>query len=303
MKHWDMKKPLVTIAIPTYNRADRYLSETLESALNQTYENLEILVSDNCSTDRTPDLVKSYSDPRINYIRQEENLGQRGNMNFLVDKAAGDFFLMLHDDDQIDPDFIETCISAAGHKAGAGLVLTGARVIDKDGQTLREKENLAGGMSAEKLVLFWYQKRVHMFFCCSLFGTQALREAGGFQEKYGKYDDVAAEFQCAASHGRIDIQAVKASFREHPGSGTTASSLNSWCTSSLALLELACKLAPSKKRELKKFGTKTSAERIYRYASESDSFRERLKGYWIVFRQFKFLQPPPRKYLSKLIGH
>ena len=296
-----MKEPLVTIAIPTYNRADGYLSETLESALNQTYENLEILVSDNCSTDHTPDLVKSYSDSRINYIRQEENLGQRGNMNFLVEEASGEYFLMLHDDDQIDPDFIETCMKAADYKSGTGLILTGSRVIDEHGHVLRTKENLADGMSMEEFILFWYNKKIHMFFCCSLFGKEALREAGGFHDKYNKYDDVAAEFMCSASHGRIDIREPKANFREHPGSGTMASELSSWCESSLALHELACELAPSKKDQLKKIGLHTSADRIYRYASESDSFPDRLMGYWTVFKCFHYSQLPSMKYLSKLI--
>ena len=56
--------PLVTIGIPTYNRADHYLREALTSALSQTYANLEIIVSDNCSTDSTQTLVKGLPDPR-----------------------------------------------------------------------------------------------------------------------------------------------------------------------------------------------------------------------------------------------
>ena len=62
--------PLVTIGIPTYNRGDGYLREALESALAQTYENLEIVVSDNCSTDNTGEVVEAYDDPRVSYFRQ-----------------------------------------------------------------------------------------------------------------------------------------------------------------------------------------------------------------------------------------
>jgi hypothetical protein len=295
-----MSKPLVTIAIPTYNRADNLLRETLDSAVAQNYENLEILISDNASTDHTEDVVKSYTDQRIRYIKHENNLGQLGNSNFLVHEAKGEYFLMLHDDDIIDQDFVQTCMEAADYKSGTGLILTGSRVIDNDSNVLTTKENQADGMSTEDLILFWYRKKIHMFFCCSLFGTEALRQAGGYQEKYDKYHDVAAEFICSSSHGRIDIREAKASFREHPGSVTTASSLNSWCESSLALLELSMQLAPSKKKQLKKFGTRTSAERIYRYASESEAFTERLKGYWTVFKIFNYRQLPSRRYVSKL---
>jgi len=57
--------PLVTIAIPTYNRADGYLREALASALNQTYQNIEIIVSDNCSTDNSEAFIRGISDQRI----------------------------------------------------------------------------------------------------------------------------------------------------------------------------------------------------------------------------------------------
>jgi len=298
-----MKKPLVTIAIPTYNRADAYLKETLESALNQTYENIEILVSDNCSNDKTPELVASYNHPKLTHFRQKNNLGQRGNMNFLLEQAKGDYFLMLHDDDRIDSDFVETCMEAAGFRTGTGLILTGSRVIDEDGMVDREKENNANGLPIEDFILFWYKKRVHMFLCSSLFGTEALRRAGGFEDEYNRYDDVAAEFKCAASHGRIDVKEVKSDFREHPGSGTSNSDLISWCKSSLALLDLAGELAPSKKRELLSLGLRTSADRIYRYASCEDSLKERLKAYWTVYKSFGFKQIPTKHNMSQLIHH
>jgi glycosyltransferase involved in cell wall biosynthesis len=105
--------PLVTIAIPTYNRADGYLRQTLESALNQTYPNLDILVSDNCSVDDTAKLVTSFPDPRIRYIKHQVNVGQTNNFNFCLREAKGDYFLLLPDDDLIDHDFVETCIEAA----------------------------------------------------------------------------------------------------------------------------------------------------------------------------------------------
>ena len=66
-KKKDINYPLVTIAIPTYNRADAYLGEAIQSAINQTYPNLEIIISDNCSSDYTGLLVESFKDPRIQY--------------------------------------------------------------------------------------------------------------------------------------------------------------------------------------------------------------------------------------------
>ena len=92
-------EPKVTIAIPTYNRADDYLKQTLKSALNQTYENIEIIVSDNCSTDNTEAVVNSFNDSRIRYFRQQENIGANNNFNFCLKQAKGEYFLLLLDDD------------------------------------------------------------------------------------------------------------------------------------------------------------------------------------------------------------
>jgi hypothetical protein len=288
-----MEAPLVTIAIPTYNRSASYLKPALESALGQSYRNIEVLVSDNCSADTTPELVASFSDPRLRYHRQKQNIGQRPNMNFLVEHARGDYFLMFHDDDQIDPDFIETCVNAAEGRRDVGLIVTGSRVIDRNGTVVRVKENRSQGVSTDDFILSWYEKRLHLFLCCCLFGTAALRRAGGFEAEYGHFDDVAAEFKCASAGGRVDVSAIKASLRDHPGSVTRAASLNAWCRGALALLDLAISLAPSKRRELRSVGRRTSAERNYRLASQLDSRWAVLGGFWTVFKAFGFRHSPP----------
>ena len=76
------KRPIVTIGIPTYNRAGSFLEQVILSAVNQTYKNIEILVSDNCSTDHTEALLKRFSDPRIRYVKQPQNIGANNNFNF-----------------------------------------------------------------------------------------------------------------------------------------------------------------------------------------------------------------------------
>jgi glycosyltransferase involved in cell wall biosynthesis len=74
--------PMVTIGIPTYNRARGYLREALESALAQSYSNLEIVVSDNGSTDNTQSVVRSYANPRIRFFRQQPPVTPNDNFNF-----------------------------------------------------------------------------------------------------------------------------------------------------------------------------------------------------------------------------
>ncbi len=82
--------PMVSIGIPTYNRADGYLRECIDSAIRQTYPNIDIVISDNCSSDGTADLVNGIDDPRIRYFRHEQNIGANNNFNYCLEQARGD---------------------------------------------------------------------------------------------------------------------------------------------------------------------------------------------------------------------
>ena len=121
----DSTNCLVSIGIPTYNRANSYLRCALQSAVNQTYKNIEVIVSDNCSPDNTESVVKEFNDPRIRYYRQRENIGPLNNRNFCLEQAQGQYFVMLLDDDLIDDDFISTCMDAVRYHTELGVILTG----------------------------------------------------------------------------------------------------------------------------------------------------------------------------------
>ena len=103
--------PAISIVLPTYNRADM-LREAIQSALNQTFQDFEIIVSDNASTDGTADVVASFAEPRIRYFRQSSNLGMTPNWKFAVAQASADWIAPLADDDHYLPDHLEVGISA-----------------------------------------------------------------------------------------------------------------------------------------------------------------------------------------------
>jgi glycosyltransferase involved in cell wall biosynthesis len=117
----DMDSPLVTVGIPTYNRPEG-LERTLKCICNQTYRNLEILVSDNCSVgDEVRNIVERYAsgDSRIIFHRQDENRGVEHNFKFVLQNATGEYFMWAADDDEWDPRFIEVCIANSNGVSGA----------------------------------------------------------------------------------------------------------------------------------------------------------------------------------------
>ena len=103
--------PLVSIGIPTFNRSDT-LVKCLESVLRQTYKNIEVIVSDNSSSDSTPDVCQEFEnrDSRVKTWRQASNIGGNPNFDFVRKKARGIYFMLLGDDDWIDPNLIQSCV-------------------------------------------------------------------------------------------------------------------------------------------------------------------------------------------------
>ncbi len=96
------KQPLVSILINTYNE-ERFIKEAVDSALAQTYADIEVIVLDDCSKDHTPDIVKSYKDPRVKYIRPSERAGLIEGRNWLLKAAKGKYLTWLDGDDVYFP--------------------------------------------------------------------------------------------------------------------------------------------------------------------------------------------------------
>lgn len=124
MVHKDIAcKPLVTILIPTFNQS-RMLNDAIDSALAQTYENIEIVVSDDASTDNTREVVSAYQDSRLKYYCNDKNIGRVANYHrALYEYATGQWVVNLDGDDYfIYPQFIQECIDALKEHPEAILV-------------------------------------------------------------------------------------------------------------------------------------------------------------------------------------
>jgi glycosyltransferase involved in cell wall biosynthesis len=99
------RKPLVSVIIPTYNR-EKYIEETVKNALVQTYENIEVIVIDDGSTDQTEQKIKEFNDSRVRYIWQE-NTGVSGARNKAILSSKGEFIALLDHDDIWLPEKLE----------------------------------------------------------------------------------------------------------------------------------------------------------------------------------------------------
>ena len=125
--------PKVSIGIPVYNGA-KTLASTIEAAINQDYENLEIIISDNCSTDETQIIAERYQakDPRIKYVRQEKNFGMTSNFSKVFEYSTGEFFMWAAHDDRHAPTFISTCLPYLLNDTEAGLCVPKTQAYYRD---------------------------------------------------------------------------------------------------------------------------------------------------------------------------
>jgi glycosyltransferase involved in cell wall biosynthesis len=123
-----MTGPLINICIPTYN-GEEYITQCIQSALGQTYTNIEILFVDDCSTDNTLGIIESFAktDNRIKLVRNEKNLGLVANWNKCIDIAKGEWIKFLFQDDYLDIDCIEVMLQ--GVSPNDKLITSGRRLI------------------------------------------------------------------------------------------------------------------------------------------------------------------------------
>jgi glycosyltransferase involved in cell wall biosynthesis len=137
--------PRVTVFIPTYNRA-KLLPHSIRGVLEQTFDDLRLVISDNASEDETPEVVTSFDDPRIEYVRQPENLGLLGNQNWFLTQVETDFALILADDDLVYPTLLERMVAELDRRPRAGVAHAAFDLIDEKGDVLLPHVNWTYGL-------------------------------------------------------------------------------------------------------------------------------------------------------------
>ncbi len=130
---------LVSIGIPAYNEAE-YLRATLDNLLEQSYAHIEIIISDNASTDGTSDICQEYAKkyPHIQHVRHEKNLGQHGNFNFLPAAATGTYFMWAAGHDLLEKNFVASAVAALEKNPQATLAFPRTIDILPDGKPFNE---------------------------------------------------------------------------------------------------------------------------------------------------------------------
>jgi len=177
--------PTVSVIIPTYNRA-HLVGRAIRSVLNQTYQDFEIIVVDDGSTDNTEEVVKSFNDPRIRYIRHEENRGGSAARNTGIRAARGEYIAFLDDDDYWLPTKLDKQVQVAKKSSpSVGMIYTGLAFIEvKINKVVKIfRPQYRGKLTLEEMFA-WTAPTPTM-----LVRKECLNAVGGFDEKLPRYQD------------------------------------------------------------------------------------------------------------------
>jgi len=127
--------PLVSVGLFVYN-GERFIEETLQSILKQTFTDFELIISDNASTDRTGQIAQAHAerDNRIRYYRSEKNMGAGWNVRRVYELATGKYFKQAAADDLLEPDFLRLCVEALENDPSCVVAYPKTKVVDENGK-------------------------------------------------------------------------------------------------------------------------------------------------------------------------
>lgn len=237
--------PLVSVIIPVYN-GEITIKETIESVLNQTFSDFELLVINDGSQDKTLDVVSSLLDSRIQ-VFSYSNSGVAATRNKGISHAVGEYISFIDADDLWTPDKLETQVKALQANPQAAVAYSWSDWIDESGQFLR-----AGGhITANGKV---YSKLLVRDFIESgsnpLIRSQALAEVGGFDQSVTPAEDWDMWLRLAARYEFVLVPSVQIFYRISPNSA----SFNVWKmeSGSIKVIDRALAVTPDGLAHLKK---------------------------------------------------
>ncbi|EDY83277.1 glycosyl transferase, group 2 family protein [Verrucomicrobiia bacterium DG1235] len=167
--------PRVSIGMPVYN-GEKYITRAIESILSQTFEDFELIICDNASTDSTREICDDYAkrDERIRYFRNNKNIGAGPNFNKAVEYARGTYFKWAAHDDLCAPDFLRLCVENLDKDPDAVLAHPVAQIIDEDSAPVMINEEDPKVGHLDPVVRFTELTRGHR--CFQVFGLIRLSD-------------------------------------------------------------------------------------------------------------------------------
>ncbi len=260
-------RPAVSICIPAYN-SEKYIGKTIQSALSQTYQDFELVIVDDSSTDRTLNTIMEYKDPRIRLIENEKNLGPEKNWNKVLAEAKGKYIKLLHHDDLLYTSCLERQVAILKNTAHNDVVLVccSRYVIDENDNIILKRgfRNKKGKFRGHRIIKETIRSGRNLIGepTAILFRADVLNQVGNFNGSIPYLIDL--ELWCRILlHGKIYIIS------------------DPLCTFRVSSTSLSMAIGSSQGRDFKAFADKLYKNKDYRltwYDCALSKFRGYLNG-------------------------
>jgi glycosyltransferase involved in cell wall biosynthesis len=201
--------PKVSIILPTYN-GSAYIHQAIESCLNQTYTDLELIIIDDASTDHTPKIVQSFSDPRLILVRLDKNQGHIAALNKGFALSRGDFLTWTSDDNYYALQAISMMVQELTQNKAIDFVYTRYHVVDEAGNILRQ------GRTEEPA----YLDIDNCVGGCFLYRRKVYEQVGDFHEEAFLAEDYEYWLRVRRKFKMKKLDEILYFYREHPKSLT-----------------------------------------------------------------------------------
>lgn len=219
------ERPLVSVLVPCYNGA-AFLREALDSILQQTYPNIEVLLLDDASTDRTPEIAAEYG-ARIHYIRQPANLGIYDNVNVGIRRARGEFIATYHADDIYLPTIVERQVECLLANPRVGAVFCCDILVDAEGREygrMRLPPALRGGRPLDhETILNALLENKNRFLVCptAMVRTAVHADVGAYlQSRYRNSADLEMWLRISRRYPMVVLESYLMKYRHFHGNSS-----------------------------------------------------------------------------------
>ncbi|MDZ3990458.1 glycosyltransferase family 2 protein [Pseudomonas sp. Teo4] len=209
--------PLVTVIIASYNHA-RYIEESVNSVLNQTYKNIELLIIDDGSKDESPAILKRLQEIHGFDLRFQENQGLARTLNDAIARAKGSLIVPFGSDDIMMPHRIATQVAYMQGKPEVGICSANIETIDQNGRVMGAREQRNRNLPFRRLNFddLFLDRKPGPMAATLMLRREALDKVGGFHDSI-RLEDVYIELAIARSGYFIDVLGeVLAQYRDHP---------------------------------------------------------------------------------------
>lgn len=213
----ELKKGLISVIMSNYNTPEEYLRDAIESILDQTYSDFEFIIVDDCSTDKSLDIIKSYTDTRIRIIKNETNMGITKSLNRALAVSKGEYIARMDADDICLPERFEKQIEFLNNNSDVIVCGTWVELFGDGASVYNEKYSRKNLPEKDLLrINLLFGNHMNIIHPTAMFNHQLLKNSNiAYNENYIYAQDYRMWVECSQKSNLANVPEILFKYRIH----------------------------------------------------------------------------------------